>query len=101
MMSKQTNTRDPNNAHGIMYQDVVYDLMKGLHGKQILIVDDLCDEGITLQGLTKRLYKKFHIGAVQFYTATLFCKKRSAFRPDYVGEHCGNEWLVFPWETDK
>lgn len=94
----QTNARDPDNAHGIMYQDVVYDLIKGLHGKQILIVDDLCDEGITLQGLTKRLYKKFHKGAVHFYTATLYCKSHSAFVPEFVGEHCGSDWLVFPWE---
>jgi len=93
-----TKTRDPDNVHGVMYQDVVYDLIKGLHGKQILIVDDLCDEGITLQGLTKRLYKKFHKGAVHFYTATLYCKEHSIFKPDFVGEHCGKDWLVFPWE---
>ena len=37
-----TNMRDPNNEHGVMYQDVVYDLKKGLYGKQFLIVDDLC-----------------------------------------------------------
>jgi len=93
-----TNSRDPDNAHGMMYQDVVYDLIKGLHGKQILIVDDLCDEGITLQGLTKRLYKKFHRGAVHFYTCALYCKNRSAFIPDFIGEKCNNDWLVFPWE---
>lgn len=93
-----TNARDLDNTHGVMYQDVVYDLMKGLSGKRILVVDDLCDEGITLQGLVKRLYKKFHKGAVHFYTATLYCKDHSIFKPDYVGEHCGKDWLVFPWE---
>ena len=96
-----TNMRDPNNAHGVMYKDVVYDLKKGLYGKQFLIVDDLCDEGITLQGLTKRLYKKFHIGAVQFYTATLYCKSHSIFKPHFVGEYCNKDWLVFPWEECK
>lgn len=94
----QTNMRDPDNSHGVMYQDVVYDLIKGLMGKQILIVDDLCDAGVTMQGLTKRLYKKFHKGAVNFLTATLYCKEHSVFKPTYVGEHCGKDWLVFPWE---
>ena len=95
---EDTNTRYTDNNHGVMYQDVVYDLMKGLSGKHILIVDDLCDEGITLQGLVKRLHKKFHKGAVHFYTATLYCKEHSVFKPDFVGEHCGKDWLVFPWE---
>ena len=93
-----TTTRHLDNAHGVMYQDVVYDLMKGLSGKRILVVDDLCDEGITLHGLIKRLHKKFHKGAVHFYTATLYCKEHSVFKPDFVGEHCGKDWLVFPWE---
>jgi len=93
-----TNLRDPNNEHGSMYQDVVYDLMKSLKGRHILIVDDLCDEGITMQGLTTRLYKKFHPGAVNFMTATLYCKERSIFSPDFVGEWCGNGWIEFPWE---
>ena len=97
----ETNSRDPDNIHGVMYQDVVYDLMKGLYGKQILIVDDLCDQGVTLHGLTKRLQKKFHAGAVKFHTATLYCKDHSTFQPDYVGEQCGNDWLVFPWEECK
>lgn len=97
----QTNMRDPENNHGVMYQDVVEDLMKGLHGKHVLIVDDLCDAGITMDGLTKRLYNKFHKGAVNFITATLFCKERSVFKPTFVGEHCGDDWLVFPWEECK
>lgn len=96
-----TNMRDPGNDHGYMYQDVVYDLMKGLQGKHILIVDDLCDEGITMDGLTKRLYKKFHKGAVNFMTATLYCKEHSIFKPDFVGKFCGKDWLVFPWEECK
>lgn len=96
-----TNMRDPDNTHGVMYQDVVYDLMKGLSGKNILIVDDLCDAGITMYGLTQRLYKKFHKGTVNFMTSTLYCKTHSQFRPDFVGEYCGDDWVVFPWEDCK
>ena len=41
-----TQMRDYRNPHGVMYQDGVIDLRKGLLGSNILIVDDLCDEGI-------------------------------------------------------
>ena len=92
--------RDPENYHGVMYQDVLYDLMKGISGKNILIVDDLCDEGVTMSGLVNRLSGKFHRGVVEFKTATLYCKDHSSFKPDYVGEHCGKEWLEFPWEIN-
>ena len=101
-----TNTRDQINDHGVMYQDVVCDLTESFKNsqsyydhKQILIVDDLCDEGLTLQGLVKRLYNKFDKNDVCFYTATLYCKEHSVFTPDFVGEHCSNEWLAFPWEV--
>ena len=96
-----TNMRNPDNTHGVMYQDVVFDLMKSLSGKNILIVDDLCDEGITMYGLTQRLYKKFHKGVVNFMTCTLYCKTHSQYQPDFVGEYCGKDWLVFPWEDCK
>ena len=92
--------RDYRNPHGTMYQDGVYDLRKGLMGSNILIVDDLCDEGVTMAGMVDRLKSKFHEGVINIKTAALFCKNKSVFVPDYVGEHCSNdEWLVFPWEA--
>ena len=98
---EEAKCRDPKNSHGVMYQDVMYDLMKGLPGRDILIVDDLCDEGVTMKGLVKRMYKKFHKGVVNISTAALFCKERSIFTPDYIGSRCDNRWLVFPWEVSK
>ncbi len=94
----ETKKRDVSNVHGMMYQDVMYDLMKGLPGRNILIVDDLCDEGVTMKGLVNRMYKKFHKGVVSISTAALYCKDRSVFVPDYTGNRCDNKWLVFPWE---
>ena len=91
-----TKTR---NKHGVMYQDVVYDLMKSVAGHNILIVDDLCDKGVTMKGLVNRLYKKFHENAVNIRTAALFCKEGSAFVPDYIARPCADDnWLCFPWE---
>ena len=95
----QTNMRDPDNPHGVMYQDVVPDLMRNCQGREVLIVDDLCDEGITMLGLLRRLEKKFADGAVKVKCAALYCKQHSKFQPIYTGERVGNDWLVFPWET--
>lgn len=93
-----TNRRDPDNPHGVMYQDVVYDLMRNCEGREVLIVDDLCDEGITMLGLLNRLEKKFSDGAVKVRCAALYCKEHSQFQPIYTGEMVDNWWLVFPWE---
>ena len=95
-----TNMRDIDNPHGVMYQDVVPDLMCNCQGREVLIVDDLCDEGITMLGLLRRLEKKFHDGAIKVRCAALYCKQRSQFEPLYVGEHVDNDWLVFPWEQE-
>ena len=95
----QTNMRDLDNPHGVMYQDVVPDLMRNCEGREVLIVDDLCDEGITMLGMLRRLEKKFADGAVKVKCATLYCKQHSKFQPIYIGEEVGNDWLVFPWEN--
>lgn len=94
----ETNLRDVDNPHGVMYQDVIPDLMKNCQGREVLIVDDLCDEGITMLGLLRRLEKKFHDGAVKVKCATLYCKSKSKFQPVYVGSNVDDDWLVFPWE---
>lgn len=95
----ETQTRDYRNPHGVMYQDGIIDLRKGLTGPNVLIVDDLCDEGITLAGLVDRIKGKFHEGVINIRTATLCCKTRSCFRPDYIGQEVGDDWITFPWEA--
>lgn len=94
------NIRDYENRHGVMYQDVVYDLRKSLLGRNILIVDDLCDEGVTMKGLLERLKKKFHEGAVNIRTAVLYRKAHSIYKPNYIGkDDLDNSWIEFPWEA--
>ena len=84
--------------HGTMYQDCVEGLWYELSdGDTILVVDDLCDEGITMSGMVERLYQKF-LGDITVKTAALYCKEHSSFRPDYIGKVVGNNWLAFPWE---
>jgi hypoxanthine phosphoribosyltransferase len=58
-------------------------------GKHTLVVDDICDSGVTLSN------------SPGLYTAVLHHKPITAnFTPDVWAElHNGDEWLIYPWET--
>ena len=58
-------------------------------GKNTLVVDDICDTGVTLEK------------GPGVYTAVLHYKPHtSCFQPTMWSEiHEGNEWLIYPWET--
>ena len=54
-----------------------------------LVIDDICDSGNTL------------INCIGGYTAVLYHKPHtSCYTPNIYAEiHAGDEWLIFPWET--
>ena len=56
--------------------------------KDTLVVDDICDTGVTLQNTIAR------------YTAVLHHKPHtSCFTPTlHSGLHEGDEWIIYPWE---
>ena len=58
-------------------------------GKNTLVVDDICDSGVTLEK------------APGVWTAVLHYKPHtSCFQPNIWSEiHEGNEWIIYPWET--
>ncbi len=58
------------------------------HGKECLIVDDICDSGKTLS--------EWH----DHHTAVLYHKPHTACTtPDIWGElYIGNSWIIYPWE---
>ncbi len=58
-------------------------------GKNTLVVDDICDTGVTLEK------------GPGVYTAVLHYKPHtSCFQPTMWSEiHEENEWLIYPWET--
>ena len=66
-------------------------MAKGDIGPDTLIVDDICDSGVTLDKMPGQ------------FTAVLFHKPHtSIFTPDiWAKEHTGDEWLIFPWENSK
>ena len=57
--------------------------------KKILVVDDICDSGITL----------IEASEYGFHTAALALRYSSSFMPDWYSKKITDDsWLVFPWE---
>ncbi|MGC9075688.1 MAG: phosphoribosyltransferase [Conexivisphaera sp.] len=64
-------------------------------GKDVIIVDDLVDEGATMSFAVDFIGDRYSPKSVE--TAALFVKPWSKFIPSY---HLGvvREWVIFPWE---
>ncbi|MDE1851346.1 MAG: phosphoribosyltransferase [Candidatus Micrarchaeota archaeon] len=72
-------------------------LKANLRGRRVLVVDDLVDEGHTLQAVVAHVKEK---GAVDVATAVMFRKPWTNFEPDF---HSGvtKRWVIFPWEEGE
>lgn len=67
------------------------DVVKGRH---VLLVDDLCDSGLTLAEVTRHVTEA---GAASVKSLVLLDKKarrKLHFEPDYIGFECPNRWIV-------
>ena len=73
---------------------IISTLTEDVKGKEVLVVDDLIDEGDTMTTVIAYLRrgKPKHLT-----TAVLFKKPWSRYEPDYFLEML-DEWVVFPWE---
>tara|TARA_R110002153_G_scaffold220386_1_gene372861 strand:- start:401 stop:838 length:438 start_codon:yes stop_codon:yes gene_type:complete len=58
-----------------------------------LIIDDICDSGKTIKEIREN-YPKVKV-------ACLYYKETASETPDIYGEIVGDEWLIFPWESDE
>lgn len=68
-----------------------------IHGKHVLLVDDVSDSGKTFRrGAT---YLK-RLGPKEISTLAMFFKPRSSFRPDYFARHT-DRWIIFPYEATE
>ena len=57
-------------------------------GKNTLVVDDICDSGVTLSKAPGAYYAVLH-----------YKPRTSCFIPNIYGEvHMGDEWIIYPWE---
>ena len=65
-----------------------------LDGKDVLIVDDIYDTGKTIKHLKK-------LNPQARFATILFNLKHDEYEVDYYGNgYSGEEWIVFPWESD-
>lgn len=70
-----------------------------LEGQRVLLIDDLCDSGASMEEAIIRLLQ---FGPADVKTAALFVKQGSRFRPDYfIEERPAGKWIVFPWEASQ
>ena len=70
------------------------DLNNGIEGKNVLLVEDIVDTGLTMSFLKKTLMAR---NPKKILSATLLFKPAALkvdFKPDYVGFEIGNEFVV-------
>ena len=72
-------------------------LTEGVGGKDVLLVDDLVDQGDTLSFMKEFLLDQ---GPKSLETAVMFRKPWSRTEPDYYLESV-SEWVVFPFELGE
>jgi len=76
------------------------ELTEDLKGKKLLIVDDICDEGKTLEKLSEEMAS---LGLVDFKACTIFYNTRQNFIVEFWAKKIDrlrdDSWVVFPWEV--
>ncbi len=76
------------------------ELNKDLKGKRLLVVDDICDEGKTLEKLSEEMSK---LGLTDFKACTIFYNTRQNFVVEFWAKKIDrvrdSSWVVFPWEV--
>ncbi len=85
--------------HGISEKSTCTLSKKKKYG-EILLVDDISDEGVSLDHIVKYLKKQYKIDKI---TTLTYCIKNSTlFVPDYYCQKYGDDtWVIFPWEVDE
>jgi hypoxanthine phosphoribosyltransferase len=72
-------------------------LTQDIRGKNVLVVDDLVDQGDTMQMVEAHLSAQ---GPERLETAVLFKKPWTRIEPDYYLEVV-DRWVVFPFELSE
>ena len=73
---------------------------KEVRGKNLLIIDEVCDSGKTLLDLVNRLNK---LGAASVKTGVIHYKagkSETGFIPDWYVEKT-DSWIIYPWEINE
>jgi hypoxanthine phosphoribosyltransferase len=70
---------------------------ENIRGKKVLVVDDLVDQGDTMETIEQHLFEQ---GPTLVETAVLFKKPWCMMEPDYYLEIV-DRWVVFPFELTE
>lgn len=79
---------------------VKYPLNADINGRNVLLLDDVCDSGDTFMVGVEHIR---HCGAVtELRTAALHLKTVSKFIPDFYAETVSEwRWLIYPWAVNE
>lgn len=73
-----------------------YPLSKKIEGTKVLLVDDVCDTGVTFDVARKHLEECMQSQEVR--TAVMHYKQVSTFVPDYYAQRMLKwRWIIYPW----
>ncbi len=76
--------------HPKIYQNIPV----SIYNEKVLLFDDVSDTGSSLRYVKDHL---LNIGAKKVYTATIFYKPHSTFKPDFYGLETSS-WIIFPYD---
>ncbi|MEA2096243.1 MAG: phosphoribosyltransferase family protein [Candidatus Cloacimonadota bacterium] len=68
----------------------------GFQNKSVLLVDEVADSGGTFVKAKEYIEALF---PKSLHTAVIHLKETSKFKPDFVGENAGTNWIVYPWDV--
>jgi hypoxanthine phosphoribosyltransferase len=79
---------------------VKYPLNADINGRNVLLLDDVCDSGDTFAVGVEHIR---HCGTVnEMHTAALHLKTVSKFIPDFYAEEVSEwRWLIYPWAVNE
>lgn len=79
---------------------IVQDLPDSIEfkNKNVLLVDEVADSGGTFVKAQDYINK---LSPKSLITAVIHLKDKSKFKPDFIGEKAGNNWIVYPWDVKK
>lgn len=86
-------------AHDDSSNPIPYQQLQQFDNKSVLFVDDISDNGYTLNNLKQACDQNFNISLT---TATLVYKPHSVYKPDRVAVKlpATSGWVVFPYELE-
>ena len=79
---------------------VKYPLNADLNGRNVLLIDDVCDSGDTFATGTDHVRQCGSVGELR--TAALHFKTVAQFIPDYYAEAVNDwRWIIYPWAVTE